>query len=55
MSDAGDEIPVAEAPVEVAVADVAPKGKLSVEDALQVWFSFFLSNTQKSLICVKFI
>ena len=39
MSDAGDDILVdSEAPVEVEVATEAPKGKLSVEDALQVWF-----------------
>lgn len=37
MSDAGDDIPV-EAPV-VEVATEAPKGKLSVEDALQVGLS----------------
>lgn len=37
MSDAGDEIQVDDAPVEeVEVAQEAPKGKLSVEDALQV-------------------
>lgn len=35
MSDAGDEIKVEEAP-EVEVTADAPKGKLSVEDALQV-------------------
>ena len=35
MSDAGDEIQV-DAPAEVEVAPEAPKGKLSVEDALQV-------------------
>jgi small subunit ribosomal protein S12e len=36
MSDAGDEIKVDEAPVaEVEAATEAPKGKLSVEDALQ--------------------
>lgn len=38
MSDAGDEIQV-DAPaadVEVEVSTEAPKGKLSVEDALQV-------------------
>jgi len=39
MSDAGDDIPV-EAPAAVEVATEAPKGKLSVEDALQVG-SFF--------------
>ena len=37
MSDAGDDIPVdSEAPAVVEVAAEAPKGKLSVEDALQV-------------------
>ena len=37
MSDAGDEIQV-DAPAEVEVStDAAPKGKLSVEDALQVF------------------
>ena len=34
MSDAGDDIPVETAEVEVTTE--APKGKLSVEDALQV-------------------
>lgn len=34
MSDAGDDIPVEVAEVEVTAE--APKGKLSVEDALQV-------------------
>lgn len=37
MSNAGDDIAV-EAPAEVEVAAEAPKGKLSVEDALQVRF-----------------
>ena len=35
MSDASDEIQV-DAPVEVEAPTEAPKGKLSVEDALQV-------------------
>ena len=38
MSDAGDDIPIEEAPeeqVEVTATD-APKGKLTVEEALQV-------------------
>jgi len=35
MSDAGDDIQV-DAPAEVEVSTEAPKGKLSVEDALQV-------------------
>lgn len=35
MSDAGDA-PEVEAPAEVEVAQEAPKGKMSVEDALQV-------------------
>ena len=34
MSDAGDDIPV-DAPAEVETTE-APKGKLSIEDALQV-------------------
>ena len=38
MSDAGDEINV-DAPVEVEVTTEAPKGKMSVEDALQVGFA----------------
>jgi hypothetical protein len=42
MSDAGDEIQV-DAPVEVEVPVDAPKGKLSIEDALQVCIpDFFL-------------
>ena len=36
MSDAGDDIPVEEVTVEAEPASDAPKGKLSVEDALQV-------------------
>jgi small subunit ribosomal protein S12e len=36
MSDAGDEIPVEAPEVDVAAEAPAPKGKLSVEDALQV-------------------
>lgn len=36
MSDAGDEIKVEEAAPEVEETSTAPKGKLSVEDALQV-------------------
>ena len=46
MSDAGDEIQV-EAP-EVEVTAEAPKGKLSVEEALQVSFlsRFFQSTTK---------
>ena len=39
MSDAGDEVQV-DAP-EVEVTAEAPKGKLSVEDALQVRNAFF--------------
>ncbi len=36
MSDAGDDVEVQDsAPVEISAADV-PKGKMSVEDALQV-------------------
>ena len=36
MSDAGDEIKVEETQEETTVAADAPKGKMSVEDALQV-------------------
>lgn len=36
MSDAGDEIQVDAPAAEVEVSTEAPKGKLSVEDALQV-------------------
>jgi small subunit ribosomal protein S12e len=39
MSDAGDEINV-DAPPEVEVTTEAPKGKMSVEDALQVDLSY---------------
>lgn len=35
MSDAGDEIQI-DAPAEVEVTTDAPKGKMSVEEALQV-------------------
>ena len=41
MSDAGDEIQV-DAPAEVEVSTDAPKGKLSVEDALQVRYCLAL-------------
>jgi small subunit ribosomal protein S12e len=37
MSEAGDDIKV-EAPAEVEVTTEAPKGKLTVEEALQVCF-----------------
>lgn len=48
MSDAGDEIQV-EAPAEVeAVVTDAPKGKLSLEDALQVSLSRKCSFTMIS-------
>jgi small subunit ribosomal protein S12e len=39
MSDAGDDIPV-DAPAEVEVSTDAPKGKLTVEEALQVRTTF---------------
>lgn len=45
MSDAGDDIHIEEAPVAVEVAAEAPKGKLSVEDALQVGFIIILKHT----------
>jgi hypothetical protein len=40
MSDAGDDIPI-ETPAAVEAAAEVPKGKLSVEDALQVGFFLF--------------
>lgn len=44
MSDAGDDIPVEETAVEVTTE--APKGKLSIEEALQVCvFLIFLICT----------
>lgn len=51
MSDAGDEIKVEEAAPEVEETSTAPKGKLSVEDALQVRFSLLYST----LAAVKII
>jgi small subunit ribosomal protein S12e len=45
MSDAGDEIKV-DAVETVEVAAEAPKGKLSVEDALQVLMSHRDLNTE---------
>ena len=42
MSDASDEIQV-DAPVEVEAPAEAPKGKLSVEEALQVRELFFVA------------
>jgi len=49
MSDAGDDIPI-EAPeeqqVEVTATD-APKGKLSVEDALQVRSKYYAFPSPK--------
>jgi hypothetical protein len=51
MSDAGDEIPV-EAPAVEITADAVPKGKLSVEDALQVrFFQTHTTHQNLSLIC----
>jgi len=54
MSDAGDEIQV-EAP-EVEVTAEAPKGKLSVEEALQVSLCRSLSTVMQStfLLCSKY-
>ena len=42
MSDASDEIQV-DAPAEVEAPTEAPKGKLSVEEALQVRKMFFVA------------
>jgi small subunit ribosomal protein S12e len=50
MSDAGDDIIPVETPVAVEVAAEAPKGKLSVEEALQV--QSFFSLVVQSLILV---
>ena len=50
MSDAGDEIQVDEAPAaEVEVSAEAPKGKMSVEDALQVCATLYVSHITHSL------
>jgi len=51
MSDAGDDIPV-DAPAAVEVATEAPKGKLSVEDALQVG-SFFFYITDPHIFLIR--
>ena len=45
MSDAGDEIQVDAPAAEVEVSTEAPKGKLSVEDALQVRTLVFEEDT----------
>jgi small subunit ribosomal protein S12e len=45
MSDAGDEVQVDAAPEVEVAAEAAPKGKLSVEDALQVLFYMCLDLT----------
>jgi hypothetical protein len=47
MSDAGDEVPVETQEVQ---ATEAPKGKMSVEDALQVGFSPPLLCVSSSLV-----
>lgn len=52
MSDAGDEIPV-EAEAEVEVTTEAPKGKLSIEDALQVCFSIPTHSLNPYAFCSK--
>ena len=54
MSDAGDDIPVEEVAVEAEPASDAPKGKLSVEDALQVRYPFRSPPTVFSLPYSKF-
>ena len=49
MSDAGDDIPIEETPeeqVEVTATD-APKGKLSVEEALQVRSKYYTFSGSK--------
>jgi len=53
MSDAGDEIQV-EAPVAEVEAAEAPKGKLSVEDALQVRYTCWSYCISSHIHCSKF-
>lgn len=53
MSDAGDEIQLDAPPAEVEVSAEAPKGKLSVEDALQVCV-LLLSSLVAHPLCSKF-
>ena len=50
MSDAGDDIPVVEAPEVEVAAESAPKGKLSVEEALQVCLPLFPDHLKPSLM-----
>jgi len=52
MSEAGDDIPIEETPeeqVEVTATD-APKGKLSVEEALQVRWGYPAFSSSKLTI-----
>ena len=53
MSDAGDEIKVDEVEAEPEVAE-APKGKLSVEDALQVGLINNIGMLCTNNFCSKF-
>ena len=53
MSDAGDEIKVDEVEAEPEVAE-APKGKLSVEDALQVGCNNYIGMLYTDNIYSKF-
>ena len=50
MSDAGDEIQVDAPAAEVEVSTDAPKGKLSVEDALQVRLSRIIGSENETFM-----
>ena len=54
MSDASDEIQV-DAPAEVEAPAEAPKGKLSVEDALQVRFTYYIARLVRTPILLFFL
>ena len=54
MSDASDEIQV-DAPAEVEAPAEAPKGKLSVEDALQVCYTFYIVRLVQTPILFLFL
>jgi small subunit ribosomal protein S12e len=53
MSDAGDDVQVDAAPEVEVAAETAPKGKLSVEDALQVRLPSSLPRLALTLNCSK--
>ena len=49
MSDAGDEIKVDAPEAEVEVSTEAPKGKMTVEDALQVRLWLYALHAGRSM------